>query len=67
MVYVYIKYKGVDSVWFDVEMDNDDNDSTGNTSWTWTGIGADYLIEGQFAASGVNELGSPSWKENLVI
>ncbi len=55
MVYVYIKYRGVDSVWFDVEMDNDNDSLTGNTSWTWTGIGADYLIEGQFAAPGVSE------------
>ncbi len=55
MIYVYMKFQAVDSVWFDVEMDNDDNDSTGNTSWTWTSIGADYLIEGQFAAPGVKE------------
>lgn len=49
MVYVYIKYTGVDSLWFDVFMDNDNDTTTGNRNWIWPKMGADYLIEGQLA------------------
>ncbi len=52
MVYVYIKYTGVDSLWFDVFMDNDNDTLTGSRNWLWPGMGAEYLIEGQFAVSG---------------
>ena len=52
MVYVYIKYTGVDSLWFDTFMDNDNDTTTGSRNWLWPDMGAEYLIEGQFAKEG---------------
>lgn len=52
-VYVYIEYTGATDDYFDIEMDNDYNDSTGNTSWIWPkNFAAGYDIEGQLAVKG---------------
>lgn len=52
-IYVYVKYTGAEDDYFDVEMDNDYNDSTGNTSWIWPlHFAAGYDIEGQLAIKG---------------
>jgi len=52
MVYVYVKYTGVDSLWYDVFMDNDNDTLTGSRNWLWPMMGAEYLIEGQFSKQG---------------
>lgn len=52
-IYVYIKYTGATDDFFDIEMDNDYNDSTGNTSWIWpVNFAAEYDVEGQLAIKG---------------
>ncbi len=52
-VYVYVKYTGATDDVFDIEMDNDYNDSTGNTSWMWPkNFAASYDIEGQLSVKG---------------
>ena len=58
MVYGYIKYEGVDSVWFDAFMDNDNDTLTGSRNWVWPNTGSEYLIEGQFAKEGGAEVSS---------
>lgn len=58
MVYVYIQYTGVDSMWFDAFMDNDNDTLTGSRNWVWPDMGAEYLIEGQFAKEGGAEASS---------
>lgn len=54
MVYVYMKFQAVDSVFFDIMMDNDDDTATGAQSWLWPLMGAEYLIEGQMAVEGAD-------------
>ncbi len=52
-VYVYVKYTGATDDFFDLEMDNDYNDSTGNTSWIWPkNFASEYDVEGQVAVKG---------------